>query len=153
MFCIFIFCCTTSYSTYVHLFVINLLTYLHTIQYNNNNTIQCESLVGQVAHPIFLICCGRASLLFGVFVQVVQCCWIVGYIAFRFAVGLCVFGLVSGITYVVWVSWVLCHVLSWLVSSCVMLFICIMTFCRISFISSVAFSLSLKYVLYGCVCG
>ena len=25
MFCIFIFCCTTSYSTYVHLFVINLL--------------------------------------------------------------------------------------------------------------------------------
>ena len=28
MFCIFIFCCTTSYSTYVLLFVINLLTYL-----------------------------------------------------------------------------------------------------------------------------
>ena len=29
MFCIFIFCCTTtSYSTYVHLFVINLLTYI-----------------------------------------------------------------------------------------------------------------------------
>ena len=27
MFCIFIFCFTTSYSTYVHLFVINLLTY------------------------------------------------------------------------------------------------------------------------------
>ena len=59
------------------------------------------------------------------------------------------FGLVSAITYVVWVSWVLCQVLSWLVSSCVMLFICVMTFCRISFISSVAFSLSLKYILYG----
>ena len=59
----------------------------NTIQYN---TIQCESLVGQVAHPMFLICCGRASLLFGAFVQVGQCCWIVGYIAFRFAVGLCV---------------------------------------------------------------
>ena len=56
------------------------------------------------------------------------------------------FGLISGITYVVWVSWVLCHVLSWLVSSCGMLFICVMTFCRISFISSVAFSLSLKYI-------
>ena len=41
------------------------------------NTIQCESLVGQVAHPMFLICCGRASLLFGAFVQVGQCCWIV----------------------------------------------------------------------------
>ena len=54
------------------------------------NTIQCESLVGQVAHPMFLICCGRASLLFGAFVQVGQCCWIVGYIAFMFAVGLCV---------------------------------------------------------------
>ena len=59
------------------------------------------------------------------------------------------FGVVSAITYVVWVSWVLCHVLSWLVSSCVMLFICVMTFCRISFISTVAFSLSLKYILYG----
>ena len=32
MFGIFIFCCTTSYSTYVHLFVINLLTYLHTAE-------------------------------------------------------------------------------------------------------------------------
>ena len=48
------------------------------------NTIQCESLVGQVAHPIFLICCGRASLLLGAFVQVGQCSWIVGYYAFRF---------------------------------------------------------------------
>ena len=75
----------------------------NTIQYN---TIQCESLVGQVAHPICLIRCGRASLLFGAFVQVGQCCWIVGYIAYRFAVGLCVltwlvvlltlFGLVGG---------------------------------------------------------
>ena len=30
------------------------------------------------------------GVLFGAFVQVGQCCWIVGYIAFRFAVGLCV---------------------------------------------------------------
>ena len=57
------------------------------------------------------------------------------------------FGLVSALNYIVWVSWMLCHVLSWLVSSCVMVFICVMTFCRISFISSVAFSL--KYILYG----
>ena len=48
------------------------------IQYN---TIQCESLVGQVAHPIFFIC-GRASLLVGAFTQVSRCSWIVGYCAF-----------------------------------------------------------------------
>ena len=35
MFCIFIFCCTTSYSTYVHLFVINLLTYYTVAQHYN----------------------------------------------------------------------------------------------------------------------
>ena len=67
-----------------------------------------------------------------------------------FAVGLCFLAwLVVLLTLSSWVSWVLCHVLSWLVSSCVMLFICVMTFCRIYFISSVAFSLSLKYILYG----
>ena len=57
--------------------------------------------------------------------------------------------LVVLITFFFVVSLLLCHVLSCLVSSCVMLFICVMTFCRISFISSVAFSLSLKYILYG----
>ena len=35
--------------------------------------MQCKSLVGQVAHPIFFVCCGRASLLVGAFVQVGQC--------------------------------------------------------------------------------
>ena len=61
------------YICYENSFV--LTEYGDTIQYN---TIQCESLVGQVAHPIFFIC-GRASLLVGAFTQVsmVQLdCWL-----------------------------------------------------------------------------
>ena len=78
------------------------------VQYN---TIQCESLVGQVAHTIFFIC-GRASLLVGAFTQVGRCSWIVGYCAFGLCSWVVNFGLVIDISYIVWVSWMLCHVLS-----------------------------------------